>query len=109
MGRNHSEPGKDDGVVDQASLVQRVLYNAQSLVMAISQQHDTGEVLMMAWMNAHLLTETLTTRRVCYWSRSRQALWRKGETSDHHQRLVDWRLEIGDCDGNTIILLVGQT
>ena len=73
---------------------------------AIAQQHDTGEVLMLAWMNAASVAETLVTGRVCYWSRSRQALWRKGETSGHVQRLVEMRL---DCDGDTVLLLVDQT
>ena len=76
------------------------------LVACIAQQHDTGEVLMMAWMNRAALAETLATGRVCYWSRSRQALWRKGETSGQVQRLVDLRL---DCDGDTLLALVDQT
>ena len=91
--------------MSRMSLIDRVNYNAQGLVPAIAQQHDTGEVLMMAWMNAESLAETLTTGRACYWSRSRQTLWRKGETSGHHQRLVECRL---DCDGDTILLLVEQ-
>ena len=82
------------------------LYNAQGLIPAIAQQHDTGEVLMLAWMSAESVAETLATKRVCYWSRSRQALWRKGETSGHTQRLVEMRL---DCDGDTVLLLVDQT
>ena len=61
---------------------------------------------MLAWMSAESVAETLATRRVCYWSRSRQALWRKGETSGHTQRLVEMRL---DCDGDTVLLLVDQT
>ena len=83
-----------------------IAYNSQGLVPAIAQQHDTGEVLMLAWMNAESLAETLATGRVCYWSRSRQALWRKGETSGHTQRLVEMRL---DCDGDAILLRVDQT
>ena len=83
-----------------------IAYNAQGLVPAIAQQHDTGEVLMLAWMNAESVAETLATGRVCYWSRSRQALWRKGETSGHTQRLVEMRL---DCDGDTVLLRVEQT
>jgi phosphoribosyl-AMP cyclohydrolase len=75
-------------------------------VPAIAQQHDTGEVLMMAWMNRDAVRETLETGRVCYWSRSRRALWRKGETSGQVQRLVDLRI---DCDGDTLLLLVDQT
>jgi len=83
-----------------------IAYNSQGLVPAIAQQHDTGEVLMLAWMNAESVAETLATGRVCYWSRSRQALWRKGETSGHTQRLVEMRL---DCDGDTVLLRVDQT
>ncbi|MBR0647475.1 phosphoribosyl-AMP cyclohydrolase [Plastoroseomonas hellenica] len=81
-------------------------FNADGLIPAIAQQHDTGEVLMMAWMNAEAIAETLATGRVCYFSRSRGALWRKGETSGQQQRLVDLRL---DCDGDTILALVDQT
>ena len=79
--------------------------DAAGLIPAIAQQHDTGEVLMMAWMNAESLIETLATGRVCYYSRSRKAPWRKGETSGQVQMLVDLRL---DCDGDTILLLVDQ-
>lgn len=82
-----------------------IQYDAQGLVPAIAQQHDTGEVLMVAWMNADAVAETLATGRVCYWSRSRQALWRKGETSGQTQKLVDFRI---DCDGDTLLLLVDQ-
>ena len=83
-----------------------IKYDADGLVPAIAQQHDTGEVLMMAWMNAASIAETLETGRVCYWSRSRGAPWRKGETSGQHQRLVELRV---DCDGDTLLLLVDQT
>lgn len=83
-----------------------VAFDARGLVPAIAQQHDTGEVLMVAWMNAESLAETLATGQVCYWSRSRQALWRKGETSGQHQKLVELRI---DCDGDTLLLLVDQT
>ncbi|MBN9527996.1 MAG: phosphoribosyl-AMP cyclohydrolase [Alphaproteobacteria bacterium] len=82
-----------------------IQYDAQGLVPAIAQQHDTGEVLMVAWMNADAVAETLATGRVCYWSRSRQALWRKGETSGQTQKLIDFRI---DCDGDTLLLLVDQ-
>ncbi|MEM1048279.1 MAG: phosphoribosyl-AMP cyclohydrolase [Pseudomonadota bacterium] len=84
----------------------RVRFNADGLVPAIAQQRDTGEVLMMAWMSADSLAETLRTGRVCYWSRSRQEFWRKGDTSGHVQHLVEARL---DCDGDTILLVVDQT
>ncbi len=81
-------------------------FDAAGLVPCIAQQHDTGEVLMMAWMNADAVAETLATGRVCYWSRSRNALWRKGESSGQVQRLVDLRI---DCDGDTLLALVDQT
>ncbi|MFM2149945.1 MAG: hypothetical protein RLZZ187_2251 [Pseudomonadota bacterium] len=90
----------------RALLLDAVRYDAHGLVACIAQQHDTGEVLMMAWMNRAALAETLATGRVCYWSRSRQALWRKGETSGQVQRLVDIRL---DCDGDALLALVDQT
>lgn len=81
-------------------------FDADGLIPAVAQQHDTGEVLMVAWMNAQSIAETLRTGRVCYWSRSRQAFWRKGESSGHVQRLVELRY---DCDGDTLLLLVDQT
>ena len=83
-----------------------IQFGADGLVPAIAQQHDTGEVLMMAWMNRDAVRETLETGRVCYWSRSRRALWRKGETSGQVQRLIDLRI---DCDGDTLLLQVDQT
>ncbi len=83
-----------------------VVFDADGLVPAIAQQHDTGETLMMAWMNRAALAETLATGRVCYWSRSRAALWRKGERSGQHQRLVELRI---DCDGDALLLRVDQT
>ncbi len=83
-----------------------IRYDANGLVPAIAQQHDTGEVLMMAWMSAASVAETLATGRVCYWSRSRNALWRKGETSGQVQILVEMRV---DCDGDTLLLQVDQT
>jgi len=79
---------------------------ADGLIPAIAQQHDTGEVLMMAWMNLESLDETLATGRVCYFSRSRGKLWRKGESSGQVQQLKELRL---DCDGDTLLLLVDQT
>ena len=88
------------------SLLAAVRFDDSGLVPAIAQQHDTGEVLMMAWMNRDALEETLATGRVCYWSRSRGRLWRKGESSGQVQRLVELRL---DCDGDTILLRVEQT
>ncbi len=81
-------------------------YNEDGLLPAIAQQHDSGEVLMLAWMNRAAIEETLETGRVCYWSRSRQSFWRKGESSGQIQRLLAMRL---DCDGDTLLLTVDQT
>ena len=81
-------------------------WNADGLLPAIAQQFDSGEVLMLAWMNADALAETLASGRVCYWSRSRRALWRKGERSGQVQRLRELRF---DCDGDTLLLKVDQT
>lgn len=80
-------------------------FDARGLIPAIAQSRD-GEVLMLAWMNAESLAETLATGQVTYWSRSRGALWRKGETSGHVQRLVELRL---DCDRDCVLLIVDQT
>jgi phosphoribosyl-AMP cyclohydrolase len=91
---------------DLAPLLDAVVFNAEGLVPAVAQQHDTGEMLMLAWMNRDAVAETLRTGFVCYWSRSRARLWRKGETSGHRQRLIEFRL---DCDGDTALLLVDQS
>ena len=88
------------------TVLDRIAFDAAGLVPAVAQQHDTGEVLMVAWMNRDAVAETLATGRVCYWSRSRRAPWRKGETSGQVQHLVEMRL---DCDGDTLLLLVDQT
>ena len=82
-----------------------IQFDAQGLVPAIAQQHDTGEILMMAWMDRDAVAETMRSGRACYWSRSRQAPWRKGDTSGHIQTLVDLRI---DCDGDTVLVLVEQ-
>ena len=87
------------------ALLPAIRFDANGLVPVIAQQHDTGEVLMMAWMNEAAVRETLETGRVCYWSRSRGKPWRKGDTSGQVQRLVELRL---DCDGDTILALVDQ-
>ena len=89
-----------------SDILEQITFDANGLVPAIAQQHDTGEVLMMAWMNSDAILDTLEKGQVCYWSRSRGKLWRKGETSGHVQRLVDFRI---DCDGDTLLLLVDQT
>jgi len=87
-------------------IIETLTFNADGLIPAIAQQHDTGDVLMMAWMNAEAVAETLATGQVCYYSRSRQKLWRKGETSGQVQKLVELRI---DCDADTLLLLVDQT
>ena len=79
-------------MMGETDLLHWIRYNTQGLVPAIAQQHDTGEILMMAWMNAGSLQETLEAGRVCYWSRSRQTYWRKGDTSGHHQYIVECML-----------------
>jgi phosphoribosyl-AMP cyclohydrolase len=81
-------------------------FDDAGLVPAIAQQHDSGEVLMMAWMNRDAVAETLRTGRVCYYSRSRQSRWRKGESSGQVQALVEFRF---DCDNDTVLVLVDQT
>ncbi|WP_138379852.1 phosphoribosyl-AMP cyclohydrolase [Luteithermobacter gelatinilyticus] len=86
-------------------VLSRLKFDADGLIPAIAQQHDTGEVLMMAWMTAEAVSETLKTGQVCYWSRSRRALWRKGESSGQVQMLKNFRI---DCDGDTLLLLVEQ-
>nr|WP_297456946.1 phosphoribosyl-AMP cyclohydrolase [uncultured Halomonas sp.] len=89
-----------------ATILDAARWNADGLLPAIAQQHDSGEVLMMAWMNRQALEETLTTGRVCYFSRSRGKLWRKGESSGQEQHLKAAHL---DCDGDTLLLSVDQT
>ena len=81
-------------------------YDANGLIPAIAQDHATGEVLMLAWMNADAVRKTLEEARVTYWSRSRRSFWTKGETSGHVQRLVEMRV---DCDRDCLLLLVDQT
>ncbi len=88
-----------------AKVLDAIVFNDDGLVPAIAQQFDSGEVLMMAWMNRDAVAETLKTGRVCYWSRSRAKLWRKGETSGQTQALKDFRW---DCDADTLLVLVDQ-
>lgn len=92
-------------MTDAVQALAAISFNADGLVPAIAQQFDTGEVLMMAWMNREAVAETLATGRVCYYSRSRKGLWRKGETSGQQQRLVEFLI---DCDGDTILVKVDQ-
>jgi phosphoribosyl-AMP cyclohydrolase len=86
--------------------LEEIRFGPDGLVPAIAQQHDTGEVLMMAWMNRDAVRASLTEGRAYYWSRSRTTLWRKGETSGQVQHLRELRL---DCDGDALLLLVDQT
>ena len=88
-----------------ATLGERVRWNAEGLLPAVVQQHDTGEVLMLAWMDDVALGRTIDTGRATYWSRSRQDYWVKGETSGHVQDVREIRL---DCDGDTLLLQVDQ-
>jgi len=83
----------------------RLKRSAEGLVPAVVQQHDTGEVLMLGWMDDEALARTLSTRRATYWSRSRQEYWVKGETSGHRQHVKEVRL---DCDGDTLLVKVDQ-
>ena len=87
-------------------VIANLTFNADGLVPAIAQQHDTGEVLMLAWMDAEALRRTIATRKATYWSRSRGEYWVKGETSGHHQVVVSVAV---DCDGDTVLLQVDQT
>jgi len=84
----------------------QLVFNDAGLIPAIAQEAESGEVLMMAWMNADSIRKTLDTGRVTYWSRSRQEFWVKGDTSGHVQELVDFRF---DCDADCLLVLVRQT
>src|ERR687887_356542 len=86
-------------------IADRLKRNADGLVPAIAQQYDTGEVLMLAWMDDEALHRTLTTGRATYWSRSRQEYWVKGATSGHHQHVRGVAL---DCDGDAVLVTVEQ-
>jgi phosphoribosyl-AMP cyclohydrolase len=85
---------------------QTLVYDEKGLIPAIAQDHASGQILMMAWMNADAVARTLATGRVTYWSRSRQAFWVKGESSGHVQKLVDFRL---DCDRDCVVVVVEQS
>jgi phosphoribosyl-AMP cyclohydrolase len=91
--------------MSEQDILAAIKFDAAGLVPAVAQQHDSGEVLMLAWMSREAVTETLATQRVCYFSRSRHTLWRKGETSGQVQYLKELRV---DCDGDTLLLLVDQ-
>jgi phosphoribosyl-AMP cyclohydrolase len=87
------------------AIADRLKRTPDGLVCAVAQQHGTGEVLMVAWMDDEALSRTLATRRATYWSRSRQEYWVKGETSGHTQLVHEVRL---DCDGDTLLVVVDQ-
>ena len=93
-------------VVALPDVLDALAYDAQGLIPVIAQRNDTAEVVMFAWMNRAALEETLATGRVCYYSRSKQRLWRKGEESGNVQHLVSLRI---DCDGDALLLAVNQT
>lgn len=99
------EPPLSGTKQDEASDL-RPKFSADGLVAAIAQDAETGDVLMLAWMNETALQATIETRCATYWSRSRQALWVKGETSGHTQEVVEIRV---DCDQDAILLKVRQT
>ena len=86
--------------------VSDINFNKDGLVPVISQCVDTGIILMMAWMNEEAVNKTIDTNNMYYFSRSRQKLWQKGETSGHFQKLRELRL---DCDNDTILALIEQT
>lgn len=85
---------------------EKLSFDDRGLIPAIAQDAESGEVLMLAWMNAAAISRTLAEGRVTYWSRSRNAFWTKGETSGHTQQLVEMRI---DCDRDCVLLLVNQT
>jgi phosphoribosyl-AMP cyclohydrolase len=92
-------------ILSHPAFVSAVKFNPDGLVPVIAQSKETGEVLMFAWMTKPTLEQTLATGQVTYWSRSRQAVWKKGETSGNHQRLVE---AFVDCDGDVLLLKVDQ-
>jgi phosphoribosyl-AMP cyclohydrolase len=86
-------------------IIETIKFNEQGLVPAIAQDSQTKQVLMMAWMNAESLKETMTTNKMCYFSRSRNSIWRKGETSGQIQTIKEIMI---DCDSDAILALVEQ-
>ncbi|SDP43434.1 phosphoribosyl-AMP cyclohydrolase [Actinopolyspora xinjiangensis] len=97
--------GRTEGALDPA-IAARLKRNEDGLIAAVAQQHDTGRVLMMAWMDEEALRRTLHSRQATYYSRSRARHWVKGESSGNTQYVREVRL---DCDGDTVLLLVEQT
>ncbi|MBK4120041.1 phosphoribosyl-AMP cyclohydrolase [Kocuria rhizophila] len=100
-----THPTRASGGLDP-EIARRLTRDAAGLVAAVVQQHDTGEVLMLGWMDDEALRRTLTEGRVTFWSRSRQEYWRKGDTSGHIQRVHSVHL---DCDGDALLVRVDQT
>ena len=92
-------------MTEPSVLAQQIKWNEQGLIPAIAQDWQTGDVLMLAWMNPDALALTIAEGRAIYWSRSRQALWRKGEESGHIQQLKELRI---DCDADTVLMTVEQ-
>ena len=99
------EAQKKGQTTQLSTALNELKFNDAGLIPAIAQQHDTGEVLMMAWMNKQSIEETLETGHVCYWSRSRNNYWRKGESSGNQQTLISMS---ADCDGDTLLVKVNQ-
>lgn len=100
------ESGRTGDTTPLTDVLDALRFNADGLLPAVAQDAGSGEVLMLAWMNRDAIERTLTDGFACYYSRSRQVLWRKGETSGHLQRLVELRF---DCDGDAILVRVEQT
>jgi phosphoribosyl-AMP cyclohydrolase len=95
-----------ESVATESLSVDSLRFDDSGLICAVTQQHDTGEVLMVAWMDAEAVRRTLDTGRATYWSRSRREYWVKGATSGHAQRVLEMR---HDCDADALLLLVDQT
>jgi phosphoribosyl-AMP cyclohydrolase len=101
-----SFPRPLSGAAQDETVELRPRFDADGLIAAVAQDADTGEVLMLAWMNAEALQQTIDAGRAVYWSRSRKELWRKGDTSGHEQHVVEIRI---DCDQDAVLLKVRQT
>ena len=92
-------------ISNTSKLLDKIRFNSDGLVPVITQQFNSLEVLMLAWMNSDALTQTIETGKVCYWSRSRKKLWQKGESSGQTQKLKELRW---DCDADTLLIFVDQ-
>lgn len=100
-----AESASKGSQLDLSPTLANLRYNSDGLIPVITQKYQSKTVLMMAWMNAAAIAITLQENYVCYWSRSRQQLWRKGETSGNRQKLIEMRI---DCDGDCLLCLVEQ-